>query len=121
MGIKTERLLLVGSVDRHPVVPLPNLATVPGVVLEGLPRLAMVHRLVDCQRVRLLVAELERDIRQLVFLAKGEGEGDVTLPGGCQQFTVPASHIVWVVQVCQEGRGVAFDLTAGITNVTNLL
>ena len=77
--VQTERLLLIGSVDRDPVIAIPDIATISGIILEWLPGLAVIHRLVDGEAVRLLVAELETDVGQLVFLAEAEREAEVRL------------------------------------------
>ena len=119
--VQAERLLLVGPVDRHPVVTVPDLATVSGVILERLPGLAVIHRLVDGEAVRLLVAELEADVGQLVLLAEAEREADVSLPVGTQQLAVPARHVVRVVQVGQVTGRVMLGGVLRVADLADLL
>ena len=96
VSVQTQSFLLVSAIYRNSVVSVPNISAVTRVILERLPGLAVIHGLVNCQRVRLLVAELERDVSQFELLTKRQGKADVSVFFG-EQFTVPASHIVWVV------------------------
>ena len=121
VGVQTQRLLLIGSVDGDTVVTLPDLATVSGVILERLPCVAMVHGLVDSKRMWLLVAELKTDVGQLVLLAEGQGEGDVAILLRGQEFTVPACHIVGVVEVSQEASRMVLTRGGRVTHLTHLL
>lgn len=79
VGVGAEGLLLVGLCDDGPVGAAVEFATLRRVILEGLPRLAKVHALVDGQAVRLAAAELQADVSQLVFLAQRQRQRHVAV------------------------------------------
>ena len=82
----------------------------------------MVHRLVDGEAVRLLVAELEADVGQLVLLAEAESEADVGgLCVGAQELAVPARHVVGVVEVGEEARRVMLGRVLRVADLADLL
>ena len=59
MGVNTQSLLLVGPGDGHILLALICAEAVVRVELEGLPRLAVVHALVDGHGRGLAVTEVE--------------------------------------------------------------
>ena len=87
--VDAQRLLLVGPGDGDGLAPAEDAAAVGRVVLEGLPRLSVVHALVDGQVVRaahgggaggrraVAPAEVDRQVGQLVLLAERHGDGHV--------------------------------------------
>lgn len=112
--VRAQRLLLVGLGDDRAVRPAVHLAALARVELERLPRLAVVHALVDGHRVRFgrPRAELQVDVRQLVLLAQRQRERHVVgrrergrrvhrLRG--QRLRPPARRVVRVVRVGQMG------------------
>jgi len=101
VGVQAQGLLLVGPVDVDPVVAVPDLPALSRVILEWLPRLAVVHGFVNSQGVGLLVAKLQGDVGKLVLLPQGQGEGDVALLVGREELTVPARHIIRIIQIGQ--------------------
>ena len=60
----------------------------------------MIHALVDGHRVRLRVTKVKRDVRQLVLLLQRDGQAHVL--ARVDDVTLPASHVVWVVEVSEE-------------------
>ncbi len=90
-GVYAERLLLVGPGDGHRLPPPEDAAAVRRVVLEGLPRLAVVHRLEDGHVVGPLgregaghggggaraAAKVDGEVGQLVLLLQGDRDGNV--------------------------------------------
>ena len=78
---------------------------VDGEVLEGGPRLAVVHRLVDGHGARPDRPELEEDVGDLVALAEAEGEGDLALVQRRHAVGLPVRH-VRSARVGQVGHGV---------------
>ena len=90
-GVHAERLLLVGPGDGHRLPPPEDAAAVRRVVLEGLPRLAVVHRLEDGHVVGPLgregaghggggaraAAKVDGEVGQLVLLLQGDRDGNV--------------------------------------------
>lgn len=110
--VGAQGLLFVGLGDYGPVGPAVHLATLARVELERLPRLAVVHALVDGNRVRFgrLRAELQVDVRQLVLLAQRQRERHVVGRRqrgrrvhrlGGQRLRAPARRVVRVVGVGQ--------------------
>ena len=68
--------------------------------LEWLPRLGVVHALVDDHVLGLPRAEVERDVGELVLLGQADGEAGVLARR--QVLRLPARLVVRVVQVRQE-------------------
>ena len=132
MGVGAKGLLLVGFGDDGPVGPSVQFATLRRIVLERLPRLAEIHRLVDGETVGFAPAELEADVRQFVFLTqrqrqrhvvvvvvvalRGGGGGRRDGRRGHQRLRLPARHVIDVMQIGQIGRWVA---TAGVGGVAD--
>ncbi len=82
----------------RPILPSVDLAALTGVVLKGMPGLAVVHALEDGHRVRLGVAELQTNVGELVLLAQRQRDGDI-LVGAAEGLGHPAGEVVRVVQV----------------------
>lgn len=110
--IGTQSFLFVGLGDDGPVGPTVHLAALARVKLERLPRLAVVHALVDGYRVRFgrLRAKLQIDVRQLVLFAQRQRERHVVgwrqrgrrvhrLSG--QRLRAPACRVIRVVGIGQ--------------------
>jgi len=130
--VGAQGLLLVGLGDDHPVGAAVHLATLSRVELERLPRLAVVHALVNGYRVRFgrFRAELQVDVRQLVLLAQRQGERHVVgrRQGGRrvhrlrgQRLGPPARGVVRVVRVGQVGGRVAALGLRVVARVTDAL
>jgi len=127
--VRAQGLLLVGLGDDGPVGPAVHLAALSRVELERLPRLAIIHALVDGDRVRFgrLRAELQVDVRELVLFAQRQRERHVVgrrqrgrrvhrLRG--QRLGPPARRVVRVVRVGQIGGGVPAPGLRVVAHVT---
>lgn len=124
MAVRAPRLLLVRLRDGGPVRPPVDAAALGRVELERLPGLAVVHRLVNRDRVRLgrLRAELQADVGQLVLLAQGEGQGHVVGRRGetlrrDERLAPPAGHVVGVAHVREVARGETAPRRAVVADV----
>ena len=115
VGLRAQGLLLVGLGDGGPRGLAVHLLAVAGVVLEGHPRLAVVHALVDAHGVGPGGAELQADVGQLVLLVQAQLERDV-LRVLHERLGHPAGQVVGVVQVRQVGGRMA---TLGVVGVAD--
>lgn len=133
--VGASRLLLVRLGDGRPIRPSVDTAALGRIELERLPGLPVVHRFVNCDRVRLgrLRAELQADVGQLVFFSQGEGQGHVVWRRGetlrrDERLAPPTSHVVGVAHVCQvtcgetaPRRAVVADMALTYTRATSWL
>ena len=119
MLVNAEGLLLVGPSDLDVSVQVEDGLAVFGVVLEGLPRLAVVHTLVQSHRVWLGVAKMQGDVGQLVLLLQGDGQADVSGDRvDFHQVRLPTGHVVGVVEVGEELRRVLEVTPLAVTGLT---
>ncbi len=84
--------------------------------LERLPCSGVIHALVDGHGVRLSVAEVQRDVGQLVLLLERDGQADV-LPS-IHDVGLPTGDVVGVVQVGQEVGWMGVFSLAAVAQVT---
>lgn len=124
MTIGASRLLLVGLGDGGAIRSAVDPTTLRRVELERLPGLAVIHGLVDRDRVRLggARAELQTDVRQLVLLAEREGEGDVVGRSrealrADERLAAPAGDVVGIVEIGQVTGGEAPSRCAVVAHV----
>lgn len=124
VAVGAPGLLLVRLGDGRAIRPAVDPAALRRVELKGLPGLAVVHRLVDRDRVRLggARAELQADVGQLVLLAEREGQGDVVgrrreALRADERLAAPAGDVVRVVKVGQVARGEASPGRAVVAHV----
>lgn len=116
-GVRAQGLLLVGLGDGHPGGSPVHPPALTGVELEGVPGLAEVHGLVERQRIGFgRVAELQRDVGQLVLLSQRQGERDV-VQGVREGLAHPAGQVVGVVEVGQVVRGVSPLRVGGVADL----
>lgn len=125
MAVRAPGLLLVGLGYGSPVGPSVDLLAHGRVELEGLPGLAVVHGLVNCDGVWFggLGAELKTYVSQFVLLAQGECQGDVVRRSGetlgrHQGLASPAGDVVRVVEIGQVGGGESSPGHAVVAHVT---
>lgn len=125
MAVGATGLLLVRLGDGRAIGPAVDPAALRRVELKRLPGLAVVHGLVDRDRVRLggARAELQADVRQLVLLAEREGQGDVVRRRrealrADERLAAPAGDVVRVVEVGQIVGGEASPRRAVVAHVT---
>lgn len=124
MTIGASRLLLVGLGDGGAIRSAVDPTTLRRVELERLPGLAVIHGLVDRDRVRLggARAELQTDVRQLVLLAERESEGDVVGRSrealrADERLAAPAGDVVGIVEIGQVTGGEAPSRCAVVAHV----
>lgn len=120
--VRAPSLLLVGRGHCGLVRPPVNTTALAGVELERLPCHPVVGALVNSHGIRTgrFRAELQADVRQLVLLPEGEGQGDVVwrrvVGRRGERGGPPAGDVVGVVQVCEVERGLAAIGAGGIAH-----
>ena len=114
VGVRADRLLLVGLADDAPRRPTVHLSTLRRVELKGNPRFAVVDALVHRHRVGSGGAELQAYVGHFELLAERQRQGDVIAKRRRRRgrfsvdvvvvwFRYPTGDVVRIVEVRQKG------------------